>query len=171
MKLLVLSDGSMSQVDDDVYEWARAFKWHPLRRNGGDKIYVKRSFKGPDKRQRGALLHREILKAPQGVPVDHRDNDGLNNQRSNLRFASSVTNKQNGPARRDNLSTGFKGVSNTRGRFQARIKVNKVAVELGCYATPVEAAQAYNKAALLYFGEFAWLNQIPQKGGVVPCGK
>ena len=171
MKLLVLSDGSMSQVDDDVYEWARAFKWHPLRRKGGDKIYAKRSFKDPDKRQRGALLHREIMKAPTGVPVDHRDNDGLNNQRSNLRFASAVTNKQNGTVYRSNRSTWFKGVSNTRGRFQARITVHKVTVELGCYATPVEAALAYNKAALLYFGEFARLNQIQQKGGVVPCGK
>ena len=63
--------------------------------------------------------------------------------------------------RKDNLCK-FKGVSFniSSKKYRARIKFNKKNIHLGCFQNIIEAAAAYNAAALNYFGEFAKLNQI-----------
>ena len=98
---LLLSRGLVAVVDDDVYEWASAFKWyaHP----GANTWYAHRA--GPrdaDGKRERFILHREILGLPKwtrgGSEVDHIDRNGLNNLRSNLRI---VTHRGNA-ANRDN---------------------------------------------------------------------
>ena len=113
---------------------------------------------------RGRQMHRVIADANSGQEVDHRDGDGLNNRRSNLRIA---TKSQNGGNRRKNRGcvTRFKGVRYDRSirtaakiSWQAVIQVNKRRFFLGCFATEEEAALAYDRAAVEHFGEFAKLN-------------
>jgi hypothetical protein len=86
--------------------------------------------------------------------VDHRDLDKGNNRWTNLRIASSAGNKWN-LARRSSNTTGYKGVSRKRSKFQAQIAINKKRVSLGCFASPEEAYAAYCKAASEWHGEFA----------------
>lgn len=113
-----------------------------------------------DRKQHTLYLHRVILSRIEGrllnpsEKVDHRDLNGLNNCRYNLRLASSSQNAQNRTKYRNN-TTGYKGVHLTRGRWQARIIVNYKHISLGCYDTPEQAHEAYCKAAQKYFGEFA----------------
>lgn len=93
--------------------------------------------------------------------VDHRNNNGLDNQRCNLRLASHRQNLCNRPANKNNKCE-FKGVHKLAyGRFRALINVPE-RKHLGCFDTAEEAARAYDKAALCYFKEFAWLN-FPQE--------
>jgi hypothetical protein len=91
--------------------------------------------------------------------VDHKDGNGLNNRRGNLR---SCTRKQNAANRRlaTNNKSGYKGVhwSKTRHKWVAQIGVDKKCINLGAFIDPWEAAQAYNTAALIEWGEFALLN-------------
>ena len=92
--------------------------------------------------------------------VDHMDGDGLNNRRENLRVC---THRQNIEASRSRTGfSQFKGVTfdKARGVWIAQIKVNYARKFLGRYDSQVKAAQAYNAAALIAFGEFAVLNDV-----------
>jgi len=110
-------------------------------------------------------MHRLIISAPEGLHVDHRDHDGLHNWRTNLRLCTVAENQHNQGRRADNTS-GYKGVCRHEGLWQAQIRNRGVIHYLGRFPSPEEAAAAYNKAALAYFGAFACLNDI---GGRVEC--
>lgn len=105
-------------------------------------------------------LHRFILGAP--GHTDHRDGDGLNCQRDNIRPATRTQNNRNRRIQRNN-KTGFKGVSRRRGgTWVARIVVARKPTVLGLFTSPVDAAKSYDASALELFGEFAKLN-FPEK--------
>ena len=118
------------------------------------KVYATRTECGNGEK-RYIYMHRAILNAPPGVLVDHRDGDGLNNQRSNLRFATFGENARNQRISKQNAS-GFKGVSwHTKGkRWVAQIKHEGEVIYLGGFTDPAEAHAAYCKASAIYHGEF-----------------
>ena len=66
-----------------------------------------------------------------------------------------------------NTSSQYKGVYlyTDKIHWYAHIKVNKKLIWLGSYKSEIEAAKAYDKAALKYFGEFARLNFPDEAGG------
>ncbi|WP_120636202.1 AP2 domain-containing protein [Ruegeria sp. EL01] len=100
-------------------------------------------------------MHRVLMGEPfQGV--DHRDGDGLNNRRSNLRTADKSQNARNTGAHADNLS-GLKGVSYSRQRrnWRAAICVRGKRKHLGVFDSPEEAHAAYVQAAHQLHGQFA----------------
>ena len=104
-------------------------------------------------------MHREILKPPKNVETDHKDGNGLNNQRYNLRWATKTQNRQN-QRPQEGCTSRFKGVrwdKNAR-KWRACIKVQGKQVHLGFYSLEIDAARAYDNAALLYFKEFARTN-------------
>jgi hypothetical protein len=105
-------------------------------------------------------LHRFIMQAQKGQIIDHINGDLLDNRKCNLRFCTTLQNRFNrGPQK--NNKTGFKGVFvRKNGSCFAVIKHMKV-MWLGKFPNIIEAAKAYDDAALKYFGEFAWLN-FPQ---------
>jgi len=96
--------------------------------------------------------------------VDHRNGDGLDNRRQNLRPANDSKNQMNARMRSDNPS-GFKGVCADRHRWMARIQLDGRRTYLGYFATPQEAARAYDAAAVELFGEYARPN-FPQEMSV-----
>lgn len=102
------------------------------------------------------MIGRELVK---GECVDHIDMNGLNNQRSNLRLATNAQNQQNKPAYSTN-KCGYKGVywAKDRQKWRAGIQVNEKTINLGQFDTAVEAAKAYDIAAIEHHGEFARLN-------------
>lgn len=97
------------------------------------------------------------------VEIDHRNRDKTDNRIENLRPATSSQNKGNIQPLRNNTS-GYRGVSkNSRsGKWHAQIKIHGKQTYLGRFDTPGAAALRYNEAAVLHFGEFAYLNEVPQ---------
>ena len=94
--------------------------------------------------------------------LDHVNRNGLDNRRINLRPATQSQNNANRSLFRNNKS-GYRGVTwNQRARkWKAQIRVNGQYIYLGLFGDAIEAARAYNRAALEHFGEFAQLNPLP----------
>lgn len=91
--------------------------------------------------------------------IDHKNGNGLDNRLKNLRIATESENSRNQNKRRTNKS-GFKGVSwGTRdNKWRSYITINGKFKSLGYYSSKEDAAKAYDKAAIKYFGEFAKTN-------------
>ena len=78
--------------------------------------------------------------------------------RSNLRIVTVKQNCRNENVRQSN-KCGYKGVSRHKGgKYRADIYVNNKNLYLGLFVTPHEAANAYDEAARIYYGEFARVN-------------
>lgn len=99
-------------------------------------------------------MHRLITGAQDELDVDHRDVNGLNNRRANLRQASRSNNKANSRLSRRNTS-GLKGVCRSGAKWRAGIRKNGKHISLGYFDDPNDAHQAYVEAAHTLFGEFA----------------
>lgn len=120
-------------------------------------VYAVRAAPAPDGpyRQIKLRMHRVICAAADGLEVDHRDSNGLNNRRCNLRVATKAQNLANQRTRPDN-SSGAKGVTfhKATGKWQPQIMVNGSRVYLGLFVSVEEAAAAYAKASAELHGEF-----------------
>lgn len=109
---------------------------------------------------RRVKMHQFLLGKEVGLEIDHKDGDGLNNRRDNLRHATHKQNLQSQRLRAGVKTSRFKGVSrkSSVGKWIAQIKVRGSTVQLGEFRTEEEAAIAYDAAALRYFAEFAKTN-------------
>ncbi len=107
-------------------------------------------------------MHRHLLKPPVGVMVDHINGDKLDNRRENLRLCTNSQNQANCKVARGRSK--FKGVVWQKtpwgGHWRSQITVQKRVICLGSHLSDLDAAKAYNNAAVLYFGEFAHLNDL-----------
>lgn len=150
MKEIELTQGYKTMVDDDKYDYLMQWNWCVQINNHGKNPYVVRR-----KGSGYIFMHQELLPCEDGYYPDHIDNNGLNNQLSNLRKATREQNRANS---RPSSSTGYKGVTKDHNSYRAGITINKIYINLGFYKTPEEAARAYDKKAKEVWGHFAWLN-------------
>ncbi len=115
--------------------------------------------------KRTVYLHKYIMKPNLGQVVDFKDGDKLNCTRSNLRVCTLMESRKNRRFTTKN-ATGFKGVYIRHdSKYFARITSNNKIIHLGYYDNVIDAAKAYNDAALKYHKEFACLNVIPKDRG------
>lgn len=140
------------------YSWSLA--------NASGKLYAMTRTPREGGGQRTLFAHRLIMDAQQHEEVDHRDSNGLNNTRANLRKA---TRKQNGANRKlsKNNTSGYKGVSWAKQalKWYAAIQCNGKSRNLGFYENVEDAARAYDAAARELFGDFARTNfPLPDEG-------
>jgi hypothetical protein len=89
MKIIKLIGNRVALIDNAGFELVNRYKWHVHINRSKDKVvfYAVRTVKGMDGKKRVIYMHRWILglSLHDGVKTDHRDCDGLNNQRFNLR--------------------------------------------------------------------------------------
>jgi hypothetical protein len=113
-----------------------------------------------DRRTVSDYLHRILSGALPGQLADHINGDTLDNRRANLRACDALGNARNCAGKGG--SSRFKGVSwyPAYGKWMAQITVNYRRRCLGYFATELEAAEAYNRAAATAFGAFARLNDL-----------
>jgi hypothetical protein len=160
MKEIPLTKGYVALIDDGMYEELSQWKWYASSDKSGPKA-VRNTRPNKEGKRAIVLMHRQITCAPPGMDVHHKDHDTLNNQEENLVVCTRGQNAAN-MRKRIGGSSRFKGVCwrEARGRWQARIMVNYCTNHLGYFDDEVEAARAYNVAALYHFKEFALLNDV-----------
>lgn len=150
MKKIPLTQGKFALIDDEDEELVSRHKWHTQSRG-----YV-RTFVG----RKSIYLHRLIMNAPDGVEVDHINNNKLDCRKSNMRLCTRSQNNMNKPCGKG--SSLFKGVhwDKARGKWMARAVVKGKLKNLGRFEKEEDAARAYNRAAIENYGEFANLNEV-----------
>lgn len=134
--------------------WSR--RWQ-LRFQRG-KAYVRYNLKVAGV-QTVLYLHRGIAGAANGQQVDHRNRNGLDNQRSNLRPADQAQNNANA-VKRSGCTSFFKGVAweKRSEKWVAYINAGGKRVQIGLFQDERKAAHAYDERARASFGRFARLN-------------
>jgi len=157
MKKIPLTQGKYAIVDDEDYEVLNQFKWCAKKSN--QTSYAIRGT-GPRDNLKRLYMHSEILPQPQGKEIDHRDGNGLNNTRSNLRFCTRQQNCANKRTNNKKTSSQYKGVCFTdRAKpWLANISFNNNTKFIGYFYSEINAAKAYDKKARDLFGEFANTN-------------
>lgn len=147
-------------VDDEDYERVAKYKWSAYISTR--TVYAHRNF-WINGKYTNVRMHRFILNAPKGTPVDHKNGEGLDNRRSNLRYCSLSQNQGNRRLQKNNTS-GYRGVSFKKDcplrPWRVEFQFQNNVIHVGQFATKEEAACAYNAKAKELFGDFARLNPV-----------
>ncbi len=150
-------------VSAQDYPLVQPYRWFVVQQ--GRCKYAAANRKRGDCVPMHRMLMRESLTLL--LEVDHRDGDGLNNRRNNLRMATRLENTRNTTCSWSN--TGYKGVhKNARGRYVARIGLESKQIHIGVFSKARDAAIAYNEQALLLYGDFAALNELDSEKIIFP---
>ena len=151
MKEIKLTQGKITLIDDEDFVYLSQWTWRAIK--GARIWYAVTSLAA-------TRMHRLIMNTPDNLVVDHKDGDGLNNQKYNLRNCTQSQNIQNMQDR-----GGYQGVDyvNRDARYRSAITYNGIQIYLGYFKNSRDAAKAYNIAALKYYGVEAKLNTIREE--------
>lgn len=150
MREIPLTQGQSALVDDEDYHWLSRYTWH-AQKYRENKYYAYTNIGKYSLSMHGLIMAR--------THCDHKDRNGLNNQKDNLRVASRSQNGCN-RVRAIKNKTGYRGVYENNDKFQARVSIQGKRIYAPSKDTKKEAAIAYNSLAIEHYGEFAILNII-----------
>lgn len=161
MKKIPLTQGLHALVDDEDLERVSRYRWRAVKPYR--IFYAKRDIQ-QDGQRTAEYLHRLVMEARPDQAIDHINSDGLDNRRSNLRFATQSQNNMNSRKSKKVKTSQFKGVHwyKRDRKWVAKIMKNEKTIYLGCFTSEQKAALAYDQAAQELFGEFARPN-FPQQ--------
>lgn len=139
-------------IDSDNLELCKSHQWHIEKSNRRDLLYAATNYNGKTLR-----LHRYIMGVNNKMQVDHINHNGLDNRIENLRVCNNRENNCNKDFSKmthaNRLATGIRKI---KGRYFARIMVNKKEIALGGFATLEEAKLARKEAEIKYFKEYRY---------------
>ncbi len=147
MKIIKASNtGLPILVDDEDFAILSRFTWHTTIQG-----YAQCKING-----KNMLMHRFILNYNDKKVIDHIDHNKINNQKSNLRIVGQAINTQNVIKK---SKTGFRGVFFESGSYKAGIRKEGKRIHLGVFKNILDAALAYDKAAIELYGPDALTNK------------
>lgn len=145
-----IAKGKTTIIDAEDYDKVSKHRWN--YNNGA--VMANIDLEG---KRTTLKLHRYVLGLKKGDPiVDHKNNNPLDNRKSNLRICTHAENLRNRGKAANNKS-GYKGVSWAvhAGKWQASICKNYKSYHLGLFEDPKEAHKAYIKASKTLHEEYS----------------
>jgi len=163
VKRIALTQGKFATVDDEDYTRLNAYRWFAYKkvRKNRTAWYAARNYSEGNGKYRMLKMHREILGVTNSkTQVDHKNGDGLDNQKANLRLATNTQNCQN-QNKIPRCTSKLKGVywNKKSNKWQAQIRVSGHRQYLGLFVDESAAGDAYDSAAQQSFGKFALTNK------------
>lgn len=153
-KLIQLGNNGHAIVNDEDYNYLMQWRWTWQTKGPSGRVVRRAS-------QKTVFIHRAIVERyttiPPGMEIDHCDRNPRNNTRENLRICTHIQNSYNHKGYGG--KSPYKGVKQKgKSGWEACINVNTKPMYLGSFRDQIEAAKAYDAAARIYHGEFAYLN-------------
>lgn len=155
-KELVLASGKVLIIDSSDYDKVSKYAWHS-KKSRSTYYAVHKSYTSS-----GSLvipMHRYILDAPKGSIIDHKNGNGLDNRRANLRFVTRQYNRANSLENKNKLDSLPKGVYKSKSKrnpYRAVLRTNGKNYHLGYYPTISEAHIAYKTKASEVFRGYTY---------------
>jgi ribosomal protein S17E len=149
MKLIPLTQGQFSMIDDEDYKEVIKYNWHAQKGHSG---YYANSWSKTIKNKK-VHMHRLVMNPPENMMIDHVNGNTLDNRKENLRICTNQQNQFNSKKASNNTS-GYKGVTHDRGRWKAQIRINGKPTHLGYFNSPEDGHKAYCAAAKKHRGDF-----------------
>lgn len=138
-------------VDDDLYYFLLSLKWYGTKKKGTENYYYHTRING-----KWIKMHSLIIGAINGQQVDHINHVTYDNRMSNLRIVNNSANAYN---RQKTTGTSvFKGVHKRGIKWRSTIRFKEKTIHIGTFSSEKEAAMAYDKIAIVLFGEYACTN-------------
>jgi hypothetical protein len=155
MPRVALTQGYFAEVDEADLPLVEGRTWRVLKQPHKKTVYATTVIKDDAGKPHTVLMHRLIMGVTDRRQVDHRDGNGLNNHRLNLRVATGSQNVMNQSVRRTS-STGVKGVQLLpSGRYRAVIQFEGARKHLGVFDTIELAKRRYETEEQILAGHFA----------------
>lgn len=151
-----LTKGKEAIIDGIDYAAISKHKWYAFK---SKRMW----YAATNINKRPVSMHRFIMNVLDSkIFVDHKDHDGLNNKRDNLRLCSLSQNHCNRRSAHNKKYSKYLGVywDNSKMKWTAKLRKDKLLYSLGTFKLENDAAIAYNNAAVKHHGEFANLNII-----------
>jgi len=158
MTMAISVGKTIALVDDEDYPLLSRHKWWPCR--GPNATYAQTTFEGSRKPRTTLTMQRLIIDGFRKCVIDHRNRDGLDNRKSNLRLVSKGANYLNRKISKVGETSRYRGVYWVKRRsiWCARVFKNRRAFYRGDFETEIDAAKAYDNAVIRAFGNVALTN-------------
>ena len=141
----------LDRVINFPYTW-----FAKLNKSIGEYYVYASEYRPETKRCKPIFLHQFIMNA-NGKIVDHKNNDGLDNRKSNLRMATDKNNSTNRRSRNSNNKSGYRNVcwSKIESKWLVQLQINGKNTVLGKFYDVDEAGRFAEEMRQKYYGEFA----------------
>lgn len=145
-----LTQGKFAKVDIEDFELVSFFTWQLKHKKNEKTGYARCALLN-------CSLHNFLMTPPRDKIVDHKNGDGLDNRRSNLRLATHSQNQWNMLSHTPGKLKGVYYSKNKKRikRFYAQIQAEGKTFSRGMFHTAIEAHEAYIKLAKEKHGSFA----------------
>lgn len=157
--------GRVCLLDEEDLPLVIKYRWHLRRqknkKRGHDDAIEYPVFKNSD-HKKAIVMYHLIMPIQPGQVIDHINGNRMDNRKSNMRVCSQRENSKNNGISRNNKS-GYKGVFRDK-RYKNRevwlfsLKNDDKTIDVTGFASPEEAAKAYDAKAIELHGPYARLN-------------